>query len=62
MPSKSKAQQKAMGMAYAAKTGKIPKKYLRSPAKEMMEMNEEDLKEFAKTKGKGLRRKVKKNK
>ena len=51
-----------MGMAYAAKTGKIPKKHLKNPAKEMMEMDEEDLKEFAKTKRKGLPRKVKKNK
>jgi len=54
MPSKSKAQQRTAGIAYAAKKGKIPKKKLKGAAKEMMKMDESDLLEYAKTKRKGL--------
>jgi len=60
MPAKSKAQQRAMGMALAAKKGKIPKKKLKGAAKEMMKMDEMDLVEFAKTKRKGLPNRKKK--
>lgn len=60
MPAKSKAQQRAMGMALAAKKGKIPKKKLKGSAKEMMKMDETDLVEFAKTKRKGLPNRKKK--
>jgi len=55
MPAKSKAQQRAMGMAYAAKKGKIPKSKLKGASKSMYKgMSEDKLKDFAKTKHKGL--------
>lgn len=61
MPAKSKAQQRLMGMAYAYAKGELP-----GASKEVKElaksMSKKDLKEFAKTKHKGLPEKVKKKK
>ena len=56
----SKAQQKAMGAALAAKRGDIPKSELKGASKEMVDMSEKDLEDFAKTKHKGLPEKKKK--
>lgn len=56
----SKAQQKAMGAALAAKRGDIPMSDLKGASKEMAKMGEKDLRDFAKTKHKGLPEKVKK--
>ena len=56
----SKKQQKAMGIALAAKRGDIPKSKLKGSSKEMVKMSEKDLKDFAKTKHKGLPEKKKK--
>jgi hypothetical protein len=50
----SVAQQKAAGIALAAKRGEKDPDELQSPAKEMMKMSEKDLEDFAKTKHKGL--------
>ena len=58
----SKAQQKAMGAALAAKRGDIPKSKLKGASKEMLKMSEKDLEDFAKTKHKGLPEKKKKAK
>ena len=61
MPSKSKRQQRAAGMALAAKEGKMSAGKLKGAAKEMYQsMNAKQLKEFAKTKTKGLPTRVKK--
>ena len=60
MPSRSKVQQRAAGMAYAAKKGKTPKKSLKGAAKRMIEMDESDLLKYAKTKRKGLPNRKKK--
>lgn len=55
MPARSKVQQKAAGMAYAAKKGEFPKSKLKGAAKEMHEsMTKKELKEFAETKRTGL--------
>jgi hypothetical protein len=56
----SKKQQKAMGVALAAKRGDIPKSKLKGSSKEMVKMSEKDLKDFASTKHKGLPEKKKK--
>lgn len=50
----SVAQQKAAGLALAAKRGEKDPDELQGPAKEMMKMSEKDLEDFAKTKHKGL--------
>jgi len=56
----SKAQQKAAGAALAAKRGDIPKSELTGASKEMLDMSEKDLEDFAGTKHKGLPEKKKK--
>jgi len=56
----SKAQQRAMGAALAAKRGDIPMSDLKGASKEMAKMSKSDLRDFAKTKHKGLPEKVKK--
>ena len=61
-PSKSKVQQKAAGVALAAKRGKIPKSKLRGASKQMSKMSEAQLEEYASTKTKGLPARVKKSK
>lgn len=50
---KSKAQQRAAGMAYAAKKGELPMSRLKGAAKQMAKMNTSDLKDYASTKHKG---------
>lgn len=51
MPAKSKAQQKAAGMALAAKRGDMNVSDLEGAAKEMYDsMSENELREFAETK------------
>jgi len=47
MPAKSRAQQKAAGLALAAKRGKVPKTKLRGAAKSMFGMTEKQLKDYA---------------
>jgi hypothetical protein len=54
----SKAQQKAAGIALAAKRGEYPVSKLQGAAKEMYNMSEKDLEDFAGTKHKGLPKKV----
>lgn len=54
MPSESKAQQRASGMALAAKRGEIPKSKLGPASKQMAKMSEKALREYASTKHKGL--------
>ena len=62
-PSKSRQQQKASGMALAAKRGKMPISHLKGAAKEMAKsMTEAQLEEFASTKTKGLPKRAKKKK
>lgn len=58
----SKKQQKAMGIALAAKKGDIPKSELKGASKEMVKMSKSDLKDFASTKHKGLPEKKTKSK
>jgi hypothetical protein len=54
MPAKSKAQQRAAGMALAAKRGEMPESRLKGPAKSMEEtMTEAQLEELAATKRTG---------
>jgi hypothetical protein len=54
MPAQSKAQQKAAGMALAAKRGDIPESRLKRAAKSMEESTAEpQLEELASTKRKG---------
>lgn len=60
MPSKSVAQQRVAGMAYAAKQGKIPMSKLHGAAREMAKMPSESLKHFAQTKHGNLPEHVKK--
>ena len=55
----SKSQQRAAGIALAAKKGNIPKSELQGASKEMMKMSKKDLEDFAKTKHKGLPNKKK---
>lgn len=51
MPATSEKQQRAMGMALAAKQGKIPESKLSDKIKKMMDsMSEKELKDFASTK------------
>lgn len=53
MPAKSKAQQKAAGVALSAKRGETPKSKLKGASRDMMEsMTEKQLEEFAATKTK----------
>ncbi len=60
MPSKSKDQQRAAGMALAAKRGEMKASELQGAAKEMYDsMSEKDLEDFAKTKHDDLPEKVK---
>ena len=55
MPSKSKAQQRLMGAAYAAKKNKTPIKELSPELQKIVKsMNKKQLKEFAKTKTNNL--------
>jgi hypothetical protein len=55
MPSVSKAQQSAMGVAYAAKKGKIPMSKAKGPAKSIAKsMTKGQIKDFAGTPSKGL--------
>ena len=63
MPSKSKTQQRLMGLAYAYKTGEIKAKdlnpeYADEIKKLSKSMTEKQLKDFAKTKHKNLPEKV----
>lgn len=58
----SKKQQKAMGIALAAKKGDIPKSELKGASKEMVKMSKSDLEDFASTKHKGLPEKKTKSK
>lgn len=53
-PAKSKKQQKAAGMALAAKRGEMPMSKLKGAAKMMAKMPEPSLHEFASTPTKGL--------
>jgi len=63
MPAKSKKQQKAAGMALAAKRGEISPNKLKGSAKQMYKsMTQKQLKEYAETKRKGLPTRVKKKK
>lgn len=49
MPAKSKRQQRAAGVALAAKRGQIPISHLKSSSKRMYEnMTEEQISDFAK--------------
>jgi hypothetical protein len=50
MPSESKAQQRAAGMAVAAKKGEIPVSKLGPAARSMMDMKSSDLMKYAQTK------------
>ena len=54
----SQAQRRAAGIALAAKKGEIPKKELQGASKEMAKMSAPELEKFAKTKEKGLPKKV----
>lgn len=63
MPSKSKTQQRLMGLAYAYKTGEVKSKdldpqYADEIKKLAKSMTEKQLKDFAKTKHKNLPEKV----
>ncbi len=60
MPARSKAQQKAAGMALATKRGEISPSKLKGSAKDMYKsMSERQLKEYAETKRKKLPEKKK---
>ena len=52
------SQQKAAGIALAAKRGELDPSELTGAAKQMYKMSEKDLEDFAKTKHKGLPMKV----
>jgi len=55
MPARSKKQQMAAGAALAAKRGKRSKSSLKGPSRQMAKlMSKKQLREFAKTKRKGL--------
>jgi hypothetical protein len=63
MPPKSKSQQRAAGMALAAKRGKISPSKLKGAAKEMYNsMSAKQLEEFASGSTKGKPKHVKKKK
>jgi hypothetical protein len=53
MPAKSAAQQKAAGVALAAKRGETPRRKLKGASKSMLSMSEEQLEELARTKRMG---------
>jgi len=55
---KSEAQQKAAAVALAVKRGDMPKSALQGASKDMYKMSEKDLEDFAKTKHKGIPKKV----
>jgi hypothetical protein len=58
MPAKSKKQQMAAGAALAAKRGKRSKSSLRGASRQMAKsMTQKQLRDFAKTKRKGLPKK-----
>jgi hypothetical protein len=58
MPARSKKQQMAAGAALAAERGERSKASLRGASREMVEtMSEQQLREFASTKRRGLPRK-----
>jgi hypothetical protein len=58
MPAKSKKQQMAAGAALAAKRGERPRASLKGASRQMARsMSERQLRDFAKTKRKGLPRK-----
>jgi Protein of unknwon function (DUF3008) len=58
MPARSKKQQMAAGAALAAKRGERSKESLKGASREMVEsMSERQLRDFARTKRKGLPRK-----
>ena len=60
MPAKSKVQQKAAGMALAAKRGELSPSKLKGAARDMYEsMSERQLREYAETKRKKLPKKKK---
>jgi len=54
MPSVSKFQQKAAGIALSAKRGKIPVSKLKGASKQMYKMTIKQLEEFARTSRKHL--------
>lgn len=54
MPAKSKKQQRAAGIAYAVKKGRLPKSSLRGSSRAMYKMSVKSLRKFAATKRKGL--------
>jgi len=56
--SSSIAQQRAAGLALAAKRGEIPASSLTGAALQMMNMSEKDLEDFARTSHEGLPYKV----
>tara|TARA_A100001015_G_C15009962_1_gene722548 strand:- start:1494 stop:2282 length:789 start_codon:yes stop_codon:yes gene_type:complete len=58
----SVSQQRAAGLALAAKRGEVDSSKLSGASKEMMKMSEKDLEDFAKTKHKGLPMKKEGNK
>lgn len=61
MPAKSKSQQQAAGVALAAKRGTIPANKLYGAAKSMHKsMSAEELKHYAETSHKALKRKLSK--
>lgn len=63
MPSTSKSQQNAAGIALAVKRGELPKSKLKGSSLQMYEsMTTEELEEFAGTKTKGLPEKKAKKK
>jgi hypothetical protein len=59
MPAKSKSQQRAAGMALAAKRGDISTSKLKGAAKQMSSMSAKQLREYAGTSTKSLPKKVK---
>jgi hypothetical protein len=60
MPAKSKSQQKAAGAALAAKRGEMDTSELKGASRKMHQsMTEDQLKDFAETKRKGLPEKKK---
>lgn len=54
MPAKSQVQQKLFGIALAMKRGEVPYSYSKEAAKIARSLSEEKIREFAKTKRKGL--------
>ena len=54
MPARSKKQQTAAGAALAAKRGERSKASLKGASRQMVKMSERQLRDFARTKRKGL--------